>query len=157
MGGNVAGSDPKIRVRMYRQGLGDCFLLTVRTGPEPVHMRFACGTLAATTTAVRMRDVVANIASETKSHIHLLIATHEHKDHLSGFNSERKAFKPFKVDHAWAAWTENPADGLARDLKVFKNDLVSSLRLAGEALRVSGLPRDHELRAVGSGVRGLAG
>jgi hypothetical protein len=153
----MAGNEPKVRVRMYRQGLGDCFLLTFRTGAAPVHMLVDCGTLGATTTGVRMGDVVTNIAKETGEHLHLLIATHEHKDHVSGFRSQSKKFDEFTIDHTWAAWTENPDDPLAQEVKVFGKDLESSLCLASEVLRRSRVPVDEELRCIGSGVRELLG
>ena len=41
---------PRVRVRMYRQGLGDCFLVTFQTPAGPVHAVIDCGTLGATTT-----------------------------------------------------------------------------------------------------------
>ena len=47
-----AGSRPKVRVRMYRQGLGDCFLITFDAGGDERHMMIDCGTLGATTTGV---------------------------------------------------------------------------------------------------------
>src|SRR4029077_1544204 len=89
-----------VRVRMYRQGLGDCFLLSFgkdSSFTEAAHVLIDCGTLGATTTKVKIKDVVADIALTTKnkttakSELALLVATHEHQDHLSGFNSEREA------------------------------------------------------------------
>src|SRR5687768_12553836 len=59
---STAARSPKIRVRMYRQGLGDCFLLTFFTGREPVHMLIDCGTLGSTTTGVKMQEVVKSIS-----------------------------------------------------------------------------------------------
>ena len=41
---------PRVRIRMYRQGLGDCFLLTFHHRPEAVHMLVDCGTLGVTVT-----------------------------------------------------------------------------------------------------------
>jgi hypothetical protein len=58
-----------VRVRMYRQGLGDCFLLTFDPDGTPVHMLIDCGTLGATTTGVRMAEVVANIRKTTNDHL----------------------------------------------------------------------------------------
>ena len=53
---------------MYRQGLGDCFLLTVEeTGKEALHMLIDCGLLQGTEngTAI-MQQVVADIESKLK-------------------------------------------------------------------------------------------
>jgi hypothetical protein len=151
----MTASKPKVRIRMYRQGLGDCFLLTFYTGPKPVHMLVDCGTLGATTNGVDILDVVNDIAAATGSHLHLLVATHEHKDHLSGFNTGRAVFDTFQVDNVWVAWTENGEDPLARDVKQFNNDLLTSLLLASAALRARDESLGDELRAVGSGVNEL--
>ena len=149
----MAESDPKIRVRMYRQGLGDCFLLTFYTGPTPVHMLVDCGSIGAATTKVRLDDVVADIAAETDGHLHLLIATHEHQDHVSGFRSQKELFDTFQVDRVWAAWTENPEDPLARKVKKYAGDLRRSLQLAVNALSANQqVQSDAEFRAIGAAV-----
>ena len=62
-----AAQPVKVRIRMYRQGLGDCFLLSFFTGPQPAHVLVDCGTLGATTTGVKMSQVVENIAAELKA------------------------------------------------------------------------------------------
>lgn len=150
----------KVRIRMYRHGLGDCFLLTFFTGPEPVHMLIDCGTLGATTTGVKMSEAVADIAAATGRHLHLLVVTHEHKDHVSGFSSEREAFDGFRVDRVWVSWTEDPNDDLAKQVTRFKKDMLASVQLAGEALRANQAAVEDEreaLRGIASGVRELLG
>src|SRR5215471_7577850 len=72
----------KVRVRMYRQGLGDCFLVTFDFEGEEKHMLIDCGSLGATTTGVKLSDVLEDIGKTTGKHIHLLLATHEHWDHV---------------------------------------------------------------------------
>src|SRR3954470_23767467 len=81
--GSAAGGGPSpVRVRMYRQGLGDCVLVTFNPGGEEAHMLIDCGTLGAVTTNNQLKDIVADIRATTKDHLHLLIATHEHQDHV---------------------------------------------------------------------------
>ena len=46
----------------------------------------------------------------TGGHLHLLVATHEHLDHVSGFRSQMAKFKGMTIDHVWLAWTEDPTD-----------------------------------------------
>lgn len=149
----------RVRVRMFRQGLGDCHLISFFTRDNtPFHMLIDCGTLGATTTGVKIADVVAHIARETDEHLHLLIATHEHHDHLSGFNSARAAFDRFQVDQVWAAWTEDPADPLARDLAEHADDLLNTLRLAADALDANSARLRTErkaLRELGAEIRDL--
>ncbi len=122
-----------VRVRMYRQGLGDCFLLTFNGDSSPFHLLIDCGTLGATTTGNTMKAVAEDIVAATEGHLHLLVATHEHKDHVSGFNSQRALFDSLTVDQVWAAWTEDPEDDLAKSVAKFKGDLGAAVALAANA------------------------
>src|ERR1051326_2192684 len=81
----------KLCIRMYRQGLGDSFLLRFdKLDGSFVHIVIDCGVLIGSPNgSARIRKVVENIKRETEGTIDLLIATHEHADHLSGFNSAR--------------------------------------------------------------------
>lgn len=127
--GSAAGGG-SVRVRMYRQGLGDCFLLTFHLGDakKQRHVLIDCGTLGAKTTGVSMKDVVADIRDTTGGALDLLIATHEHLDHVSGFRDQRKTFeKDFTVARVWMAWTEDPKDDLARKIAKHKQDLGRAL------------------------------
>ena len=125
-----------VRVRMYRHGLGDCFLLTFTNNKdEKHHIMIDCGVLPMSSGANRRLDLaVQNIIQETGGHIHTIVATHEHADHISGFQSAREYLgipsvelldedckKPVNVklakdaqkptiDKVWLAWTENAAD-----------------------------------------------
>ena len=71
---------------MYRQGLGDCFLLTFYPGGDEKHVLIDCGTLGSKYTEVKLPDVIAEIDKTTNGHLHLVVATHQHQDHLSGFS-----------------------------------------------------------------------
>src|SRR5262245_19608693 len=85
---NAARSRYRAKIRMYRQGLGDCFLITLprTSGDRPYYVLIDCGVVLGTADASnKMTNVVENIATVTKGEIDLLLATHEHWDHLSGF------------------------------------------------------------------------
>ena len=148
----------RVRVRMYRQGLGDCFLLTFGDGDDAKHVLIDCGSLGATTTGVPMADVARDIASATGGRLDLLVATHEHKDHVSGFASEPAVFDDdavLRIARVWQAWTENPDDPLAQDLKKYDGDLEAAARLAATALKANPLPAAagrQALAALGDGI-----
>ena len=76
----------RAKVRMYRQGLGDCFLVSLpRTdgGARPFYVMIDCGVVLGTPNpAAIMKQVLDSIVQETGGAIDLLIATHEHWDHL---------------------------------------------------------------------------
>ena len=64
----------------------------------------------------------------------LLVVTHEHWDHVSGFNQASTLFAPensnpgnnrLTVGQLWFAWTEDPTDALATGLR---NDRAQRLQ-----------------------------
>jgi hypothetical protein len=140
---------------MYRQGLGDCFLITFDVGGDERHMMIDCGTLGATTTGVKLADAVADIRKVTGDHLHVLIATHEHWDHVSAFNSLKAQFEAMTIDHVWLAWTEDPADPLAQKVAQTKKDLGAALAEAATAL--TSPAASPESKAMGDAVASVLG
>lgn len=67
----------------------------------------------------RIKEVAADMLATVGNHIDLLIVTHEHYDHLSGFLFSREEFFGAKttIDRLWMAWTENFADKQANALR----------------------------------------
>jgi Metallo-beta-lactamase superfamily len=145
---------PSVRVRMYRQGLGDCFLITFDPGGQEKHLLIDCGTLGATTTKVNLSTVVQDIVQTTGNRVHLLIATHEHWDHVRGFHDQKAAFTSLHADNVWLAWTENPNDSLAKKIVKKKGDLGAALQRAALALERS--PHE-ESQKEGLAVRDVVG
>jgi len=136
----ASGNLPKLRVRMFRQGLGDCFLLTFNPGGDEKHVLVDCGTLGSKYTDVKLPEVIADIDKTTGGHLHLVVATHQHQDHLSGFGKVADQFgaKEKKIDHVWMAWTENPKDALAKKLTKSRDDMAIAVTAAAQALRATG-------------------
>src|SRR6476619_621318 len=97
------------KVRMYRQGLGDCFLVTLpRASGKPFYLMIDCGVILGTRDAASKMDMVVNdIMATTSGHLDLLVITHEHWDHLSGFVQAKDLFTKLKIDKVWFAWTED--------------------------------------------------
>src|SRR5918995_463985 len=103
----------KLRARMYRQGLGDSFLLTYWADDEeePTHLLIDSGVLKGTADGEqRMREVAENVREETDGHLDILVATHEHWDHVSGFLQAQDVWDEIQVGEVWVAWTEDPND-----------------------------------------------
>jgi len=126
---------------MYRHGFGDCFLVTLpRSGEEGYYyILIDCGVILGTSDAdAKMTAVLEDVASVSNSCIDLLIATHQHWDHLSGFIQAEKAFDDLKVENIWMAWTENPEDSLAKELAGERDAALNALRLSGSRMLVSG-------------------
>jgi len=103
----------EIRVRMYRVGFGDCFLLTVPSDAGPQHVLIDCGVTPGTThkgDIGTIKDAVAHMAKETGNKLALVIMTHRHMDHIIGFSRCADVFKGFKVDAVWMPYWESEYD-----------------------------------------------
>ncbi|HET6546924.1 MAG TPA: hypothetical protein VFG79_00615 [Solirubrobacter sp.] len=125
-----------VRVRMYRQGLGDCFLLTFsRADGSSWQVLIDCGALKGTPdVTARMEAVAADIRDATGGHIDVLVATHEHWDHLSGFLQASDVFETLTIGEVWVAWTEDPDDDLANELRGRRQQARRALRQALQGL-----------------------
>ena len=117
-----------VRVRMYNVGFGDAFLVLA---PVPGGVRkilFDCGSVASGGASI---DTVANriIADATdadgKARIDVVVCTHRHKDHVSGFAS--KAWDRVAVGEVWMPWTEHPDDADARRIRNTQSRLAAAL------------------------------
>jgi hypothetical protein len=152
----------EVRIRMYGQGLGDCFLLAFpRTRPtpavpagdteRPVYVLIDCGVITGTPNASqRLKRIVRDIRLTTRDdslqsatdglrgHLDLLILTHEHWDHLSGFIDAQNEWKQIQVDQLWMSWMEkDDPNGLAGVLQKLEDKqrraLVEVVKRAAQA------------------------
>jgi len=130
------GEKSGVRVRMYRQGLGDCFLITLqRERKRPLQMLIDCGVLLGTKDAdAKMTSVARDIADVTGRKLDVVVATHEHWDHLSGFLQAREVFDEIEIKEVWLAWTEDPADALAARLRQQREQTLHGLRVVARHL-----------------------
>lgn len=137
------GGEARITIRMYRQGLGDCFLISIpREGEVPFRVVIDCGVILGTPDASSIiREVVEDIIQTTGGRIDLLAATHEHWDHVSGFVQARELWTDtsrLQIDKVWMAWTEDAGDDLGKKLRGERNALKVALAAASTRLRMSG-------------------
>ncbi len=105
----------EVVIRMYRQGLGDCFLLAFGTDKpsDPRYVLIDCGVhMRQHHGRDRLGQVMRHLKASTDSNIHVVVATHEHADHLSGFVQKKSPFlkDDLSVNHLWVAWTERFGD-----------------------------------------------
>lgn len=129
-------ADYRARVRMYRHGLGDCFLLTFpRKGRPPFQMLIDCGALARdraamTAVAEHIRDTASQGQPADLARLDVVIGTHEHKDHVSGFNQARQVFNAIDFRSVWMSWAENLTQAEALQLKQAKRTARTQLQMA---------------------------
>lgn len=124
-GGGKAKGD--LRVRMYRVGFGDFFLITVPTKSGPQHILIDCGVHAGDIKS--MKDCVLDLAKETNHKLALVIATHYHADHLSGFATQFDEFAKFEVDAVWITNRLDPKHEKHAKIKAQITNLANQLQL----------------------------
>jgi hypothetical protein len=148
-----------VRVRMYRQGLGDCFLLCFPGDDgKGRYVLIDCGVHKSQTNGVaRVRAIVKDVAAATGGHLHVVVATHEHTDHLSGFFQEHASFSGdggIAIDELWLAWTEDPEDEQAARLRRKRGHTLKAIEAALKKLEAG---RTGEAdRTAAAGLHGLA-
>lgn len=123
-----------VTVRMYNVGFGDCFLVRI-PGPEREHrILIDCGTHTASKGSHSVDQVVTHLLSEIVDEsdgnpaIDVVVATHRHRDHISGFDDER--WRDVFVEEVWMPWTEAPDDDRALALRdsqlIARNQILSA-------------------------------
>ncbi|MEX1231398.1 MAG: MBL fold metallo-hydrolase [Planctomycetaceae bacterium] len=144
-------------VRMFCHGLGDCFLLSIPDGDNrQFHILIDLGIAKGSPDEdAKMADIVEQIHVLTGGTVDLLVITHEHWDHVSGFAQAHGAIEKnkLKFKHLWLAWTENPRDKLARELRQQYGKAKLALAQAVAAVKLSG--NSTAMAAVRSGMDGI--
>lgn len=143
-----------VAIRMYRQGLGDCFLLGFNGKTNVHYMMIDCGVILGTSDAENIMAKIANdIKDTTGGYIDVLVATHEHWDHLSGFAQAQNILDSLSVGEVWLAWTEDPKNDLAKELKKRKKRVENALMYAMQQL--SNAQQNGQISAFGERILSL--
>lgn len=90
----MAVGPSKLTLRAYGVGFGDCFLLTFSYGGATGdrHMLIDFGTTQKPPKPRKslMMDIAKDIVATVGDHLHVIVATHRHTDHISGFATNAK-------------------------------------------------------------------
>jgi glyoxylase-like metal-dependent hydrolase (beta-lactamase superfamily II) len=121
----------------------------------PAFVLIDCGVFKGTPKgSIRVKAIAEDIFLATneeadgsgRSRLELLVVTHEHWDHISGFHESqgRATFEnpKLQVGAVWLPWTEDNADSLARQLRGLKARTAKALKVAYKEMRDRGLPND---------------
>jgi beta-lactamase superfamily II metal-dependent hydrolase len=133
-----------VKIRMYRHGHGDCFLLAFRgSNGQPVYVLIDCGYKPGSNEAYGLSDIrtiINHIGASTDNRLDLVIVTHEHQDHVNGFGKAGTSdFDPIAMNEAWFAWTESPTDKLAIELRRRYGDQLLGLVAARNQMAATDL------------------
>jgi beta-lactamase superfamily II metal-dependent hydrolase len=117
---------------MYRVGeLGDCFLLRFRDGSEHSSVLIDCGSFRNNKTSVaRMRRIAEHIETTLEGRpLDVVVGTHQHNDHLSGFRHAQDVFLRMKAKEGWLSWLDEPgnknAERIEEEVRGFTKTLTS--------------------------------
>jgi glyoxylase-like metal-dependent hydrolase (beta-lactamase superfamily II) len=106
-------------VCMYRLNeLGDCFLLTFSDGDHRSDVLVDCGSFRNSgASKKRLQDIVDDIGQRLNGKsLDVVVGTHQHNDHLSGFVHCEDRLRTVGVDQVWLSWLDDPRSALARSI-----------------------------------------
>jgi hypothetical protein len=104
-------------IRTYHVGFGDCFLVSFEYGPKSerhVLVDFGSTGFPKGVPKTRMMDIAQDIKERTSGKLHAVIATHRHRDHISGFATAKGGkgtgdmIRSLEPDLVVQPWTEDP-------------------------------------------------
>ncbi|HEX5731503.1 MAG TPA: MBL fold metallo-hydrolase [Blastocatellia bacterium] len=136
-----------IRVRMYRIGFGDCFLVSLPIRGEDSksdykHILVDCG-VHGRGDIKTMEQAIDNIAKVTGKKLAVVIGSHAHQDHISGFGKFAEKFAEFDIDEVWLPWAMDKNNKVANRFVKKQAALVSQLEDHFHALAARGAPVEN--------------
>jgi len=97
-----------LKIRMYRVGFGDFFLVTVPTRAGNQYILIDCGVFKGTSGTGDIGSIVEAVEDmyqTTNGRLALVIMTHRHADHIAGF-AKAERFKDFTAGMVWMPYWE---------------------------------------------------
>ena len=125
-------------IRMYRlKELGDCFLVAFKAGDAESRMLIDCGSFRNGSDSVkRLTQITQHIHDDLEPHtdgeragvrLDVVVGTHQHNDHLSGYYHCKQAFDAMGVGQVWMSWLDDPLDPIANQIGNDHDKLRTSL------------------------------
>nr|WP_299384781.1 MBL fold metallo-hydrolase [Allomuricauda sp.] len=123
-------------IQMYTMGTGDCFVLGFKgDGDNKPQFKLMIDCGVQSISGDNMRPYALKIIEETDGEVDALLITHEHQDHVLGFQRCEDEFSnQFKVKELWLPWTEDEDDALVKEWKDEFGKKKKSLAMATELL-----------------------
>lgn len=141
----------KLVLRAYQVGFGDCFLLRFEYARgRPRHVLIDFGSTKGSADPL---EIANDIAEVCEGKLDVVVATHRHKDHVSGFATKANGkgsgdiIRDLEPDIVIQPWTEHP------DAKTNARSAPSS-SIARRRAFVHALDRVHDAAAISAAVAG---
>ena len=124
----MATKPTKVTIRMFVVGFGDCFLLTFHYEP-PLKDQSILIDFGTASGSADMKGIAEKIKEACGGKLYAVVATHRHKDHISGFSDKSGKDSPgaiiasCKPEIVIQPWTEDPKAGAnATSAALFKKN-----------------------------------
>lgn len=160
-------ADYGLTVRMYNVGFGDCFLISYQPDDRLRRMLVDCGSHLSGPGPRSISKVVERIVKDVTDdgrppRIDVVVASHRHFDHISGFDNP--AWASVEVGEVWLPWTEHPSDPAASRIRQAQTKLAAALaQWAAQRPRAAAAVHELALNALSNAdamqtlLRGFAG
>jgi glyoxylase-like metal-dependent hydrolase (beta-lactamase superfamily II) len=138
-GATPTGGKHGATIRMYRLGVGDCFLVRFPRAGGDLKILVDCGVHQSQPGGPGlMAKVIDDLHATTNGKLDLIIATHEHYDHLSGFPAMLEKFGKSSAGQIWAPWCQDENDTFGKELRVKKERALTALTDAHARMNLAG-------------------
>src|SRR5262245_39225248 len=147
----MATSPKSATIRTYNVGFGDCFLLSFKYGANSerhVLIDFGSTGFPSDVPKTRMMDIAQDIKKRTGGKLQAVVATHRHKDHISGFETKKggkgtgDVIRSLKPSLVVQPWTEDP------DLNTKATGPKSKKKIIGQKLKKIGAMAPRHIAAL---------
>src|SRR5712691_3377777 len=158
----MANGPKSVTIRTYHVGFGDCFLLSFQYGAKSekhVLIDFGSTGFPKGVPKSRMMDIAQDIKQRTRGKLSAVVATHRHRDHISGFATAKgkgtgDVIRSLKPDLVVQPWTEDPKLAPKATGPGASNGKVKKFG-AGTTQHVAALSLMHEVALQARGARNL--
>lgn len=127
----------EVVIHMYKMGTGDCFVLKFMADNEVTFkMLIDCGCW--NRKYAKIRPFIQQLKKDVDNHLNALVVTHEHTDHVLGFQAGKQIFTSgFQIDEVWMSWSENEVDEKVKRWKTEYGEKKKALAYAAERLNTT--------------------
>ena len=126
----------QVTVRMYdQQNLGDCFLLEFKDQGKLSYILIDFGSYE-TGNQERELEMANSIKSIVQDEPIIIVLTHQHKDHLSGFITAKEAIDTLNVADVWFSYLDDPKSKEGKAMREAMKKLLKTNDKIKEKTRV---------------------